>query len=139
MSEESLSGSCLCGEVVYAVTGKVLNFFQCYCGRCRKATGSAHASNVLVSEATLTFTRGENLVRHFKLPDARFFTNAFCGNCGSRLPNYSPERGFAVVVAGSLDGDVALRPNARIFTESAADWTSEGDNIPSFATYPPRD
>ena len=139
MSEMTLKGSCLCGEVAFEASGNAMNFFHCHCGRCRKATGSGHASNVLMSPATLRFTRGEDRVRRFKVPDAKFFTNVFCENCGSRLPNYSEERGFAVIVAGSLDDDIDLRPNGRIFTGSAASWSCGGDDIPAFDTYPPRD
>ena len=45
-------GSCLCGEVRFEVTGDFERFFLCHCGRCRKDTGSAHAANLAVYEAS---------------------------------------------------------------------------------------
>ena len=45
-----LSGSCLCGTVSYEISGEQAKFFHCHCQRCRKATGTGHASNVLIMQ-----------------------------------------------------------------------------------------
>jgi len=41
--------SCLCGGVRYEVTGELGPVALCHCGMCRKATGSAFASNASVA------------------------------------------------------------------------------------------
>lgn len=138
MSELSLHGSCLCGSVTYEVNGSALNFFHCHCERCRKATGTGHASNIIMSPAKVKYLSGEDLVRKYKVPDARFFTNTFCEACGSRLPGFSAERKVAVIPAGSLDSDPGLLPDARIFADSAASWSCDTNELPTFDTYPPR-
>lgn len=135
----TLSGSCLCGAVEYTVNGDIQSFFHCHCQRCRKASGTGHASNVILASATLTWNSGEDLVRRFKVADARVFENVFCSVCGGRIPRHSAESSYAVVPAGSLDEAPELEVNARIFTGSSAAWSCTGDTLPAFEKYPPRD
>lgn len=44
--EQRVKGSCLCGRVTFVVSGPFEAFHWCHCSRCRKDTGSAHASNI---------------------------------------------------------------------------------------------
>ena len=61
MTDTKLTGSCLCGSVKYELEGKAERFYHCHCSRCRKATGTGHASNLLVTPlASLTWTEGES-------------------------------------------------------------------------------
>src|SRR6202034_265236 len=46
MAESTVKGSCLCGAVKYEVTGEPKRFYHCHCSRCRKVTGTGHASNM---------------------------------------------------------------------------------------------
>ena len=50
-----LTGSCLCGRVRYRVTGKLGPVGLCPCADCRKANGSAFASNAPVQARYLAF------------------------------------------------------------------------------------
>src|SRR5215472_11957081 len=47
--ERLIGGSCLCGEVAFEFDGPVLEFELDHCSRCRKATGSAFASELQVT------------------------------------------------------------------------------------------
>jgi hypothetical protein len=49
MPENRVTGSCLCGEVSYAIKGNMGIFQYCNCSRCRKFSGSAFASNLFVA------------------------------------------------------------------------------------------
>ena len=51
MTQATLTGSCLCGAVKYAATGVATRFLHCHCSRCRKATGTGHASNLFLQPA----------------------------------------------------------------------------------------
>lgn len=52
MSEEKrYSGSCLCGGLRYEVQGEIGELLQCHCQRCRKANGTAFATNALIQKA----------------------------------------------------------------------------------------
>src|SRR5262249_33599260 len=42
-------GSCLCGGVTFVVEGEPLRVQNCHCQRCRKARGTAHASNLFTT------------------------------------------------------------------------------------------
>jgi len=99
MSNTTLKGSCLCGAVKYEVTGEAKRFYHCHCTRCRKASGTGHASNLFLQPGTLKWLSGEDQVRAFKVPEAKRFTNTFCTACGGRLPRQPKDTDVVVVPA----------------------------------------
>ena len=137
MGDIALSGSCLCGSVVYELRGDARRFYHCHCERCRKASGTAHASNIILQLQSITWTAGESLTRSYKLPEAERFTSVFCKTCGAPLPRVY-DGGIAVVPAGSLDHEPGIEPQARIFAGSRAEWSCGGDALPCHDTYPER-
>ncbi len=136
MSEINMSGSCLCGSVTYSAKGKANQFWHCHCSRCRKATGTGHASNILMKPESFEWTAGEDLLKRFKVPDAKFFYTVFCSVCGSPMPRVAPDLRIAVVPAGSVDGDPGVRPNGRIYQDSRVAWSCATEELPLFETYP---
>ena len=78
MSAGVVNGSCLCGQVAFAVEGDFLFFHYCHCSRCRKATGSAHSANLFVKRELFRWTRGEESVRRYLLATAQYFCTGFC-------------------------------------------------------------
>ena len=137
MSVIRLSGSCLCGSVAYELKGDARRFFHCHCERCRKASGAAHASNIIMKLHAISWTAGEQLTRRYKVPEAERFAVVFCTECGSPMPRVSPDGQIVVVPAGSLDHEPDIEPQARIFSDSRAGWSCSGDDLPDHATYPP--
>jgi hypothetical protein len=138
VSTISLKGGCLCGAVRYEVTGEAKRFYHCHCSRCRRATGTGHASNLFLQPATLSWLRGQEQVRTFKVPEAVRFTNQFCGTCGGRLPRrFSQDSDAVIIPAGSLDDETPILPQARIFTASRASWSCFGDGLTSHEGGPP--
>ncbi|MDH5711192.1 MAG: GFA family protein [Gammaproteobacteria bacterium] len=139
MSELKLEGSCLCGEVAYSVQYNISEqtprFYHCHCKRCRKASGTGHASLIIIGHCSLQWLKGEALLSRYKVPEAERFATCFCKKCGSALPRYDEQTGRAVIPAGSLDHDIDLRPQARIFWDSRTEWSCS-DNIPAYAEYP---
>jgi len=105
--------------------------------RCRKATGGAHASNIILKLENITWIAGEQLLRRYKVPEAERFATVFCTVCGSLMPRVSPDGQVAVVPAGTLDHEPGIAPQARIFCGSRAEWSCDGDRLPSYAGYPP--
>ena len=138
MSQIILKGRCLCGAVKYEVAGEAKRFYHCHCSRCRKATGTGHASNLFLQPATLKWRSGEENIRAFKLPEAKRFTNQFCEICGGRLPRQPGGTDTVVLPAGSLDDETPIRPQARIFTDSRASWSCCGDEVPTYPGSPPQ-
>jgi hypothetical protein len=128
--------SCLCGGVTFVLEGVPLRAHNCHCGRCRKARSAAHASNLFTTADGVRFTRGEDLLTSYKLPDAQHFTQVFCRTCGSAMPRVDHNRGISVVPMGAFDDDPGIRPQNHIFVDSKAPWYEIPDSLPRFPEYP---
>lgn len=133
---ETFAGSCLCGAVTFEVTGPFESFHLCHCSRCRKATATAHASNLFTSPGNIRWLSGEDLVRRFDLPSAQRFARAFCSVCGSGMPYVNRPGTMLVVPAGSLDDDPGIVPDDRIFYRDRAPWHDAAQTVPAFDEYP---
>ena len=138
MSESTFSGSCLCGSVAYEIKGEVWRFYHCHCERCRKSSGTGHASNILIrNPSSVSWTAGESLLTWYKVPEAKRFATNFCSVCGSLMPRVAPDMSFVAIPAGTLDHELSITPQARIFGGSRATWSCDGTEIPTFDEYPP--
>jgi len=135
MTPPTFRGSCLCGAVQYEISGDPQRFYHCHCARCRKSTGTGHASNLLFKPGTLKWLKGEELIKAYKVPEAKRFARHFCPACGGQVPRYVKETDFIVVPAGSLDNEPTIKPQARIFWDSRASWSCSGDGLPVFPEY----
>ena len=115
MSGETTRGSCLCAKVSYEITGNMGVFQYCHCSRCRKFTGSAHASNLFVAPGDFSWLSGEELVGRYDPADTKYFATCFCKNCGSSLPWLSKSEKVVVIPAGTgapvviVTGDVFVK------------------------------
>jgi len=78
------------------------------------------------------FTRGEDQLAEWKVPDAQFFTQVFCRTCGSPMPRVDASRGFVVIAMGALDADPGVRPQNHIFVDSKAPWFEITDDLPQY-------
>jgi hypothetical protein len=137
MTQANVNGSCLCGAVKYEISGDVLRFYHCHCQRCRKATGTGHASNLLVTPVTsITWLQGEELLSKYKVPEAERFYNCFCNKCGSPMPRVVPELDAVLIPAGSLDNNPPIEPQGHIFWDSKAEWSCGAGGKPHYAEYP---
>lgn len=134
MSETTLAGHCLCGDVQYEVSGTPMRFVHCHCERCRRATGTGHATNLLLQSDGIDWKGTESRVKRFRLPEAERFGTAFCSNCGSLLPRAGKD--MVVVPAGTLDTVPEIRPQGRIFWDSRAEWSCSEDGLPTYSEYP---
>jgi hypothetical protein len=136
VSSYSVTGSCLCKKVSYQITGNLGIFQYCNCSRCRKFTGSAFASNLLVSPKDFEWIQGEEYVGRFELAEAKHFATSFCTQCGSSLP-WLAQSGKAVVIpAGTLDDDPGIRPSQSIFCASRAVWYTDPNTLPEHDVLP---
>jgi len=134
LAKETLTGSCLCGDVRYTATGEAKYFFHCHCSRCRKASGTGHASNLFL-KGSITWESGQEHICTFKVAEAERFTNTFCGSCGGRVPRFIEEHGVVFIPAGSLDTEPEMWPQARIFSGSRAAWSCGAGELPEFHEY----
>ena len=80
----------------------------------------------------MRFLKGEDLLVHYKVPEAEFFVQSFCGVCGSAMPSLGKDRGIAVIPFGSLDDDPGRSAEHHIFAGSKAHWYEIADDMPQF-------
>jgi len=130
------TGSCLCGEVKFEIIGEAKRFLYCHCSRCRKSTGSAHASNLFIDAKGINWLSGEANHKTYKVPDAERYARTFCNNCGGLLPVYVAARGMVMIPAGTLDTEPNFKPQARIFEGSRAEWSYDDHDMPCHEEYP---
>ena len=131
-------GSCACGKMRFELDGRPFRMHHCHCGRCQRARGGAHATNVLYKIEALRYTDGEDLLVDFNLPGAEFFGTSFCRECGGAMPRRSSVRGAVVVPIGALDTHPEIHPLAHQYVESKAPWYDIADGVPQFAQAPPK-
>ena len=129
-------GGCLCGTVRFEIIGPIKNIVYCHCSQCRKAQGSAFATNGIVVATDFKITQGEsNLTAYQSSEDQAKF---FCKTCGSPIISKrlsSPDQ--VRVRLGTIESDIAERPMAHIFTTSKAHWETICGELPQYEAYEP--
>ena len=128
-------GSCLCGAVSYEITGELGDAYFCHCQRCRKASGSAYASNARIQPDQFKLLSGAEVLQTY-LNEQTGLMRKFCGNCGSPIVSERTSPAVLAIRLGSLDTPLAKGPKAHIFVASKAQWDHIGDELPQFAERP---
>lgn len=126
------SGGCLCGAVRFTVSGPFQRFALCYCSRCRKATGSAHASNLFTEAGNVEWLAGRDLLRRHELEGAERFSRTFCTTCGSPVPCVSRDGRRLLVPAGCLDEGPGIPPGFRIYLADRPAWAADMEAVQGF-------
>ena len=130
-----MGGTCLCGVVAFEFDGPVSEFALDHCSRCRKATGSAFASELVVASDSFRWLRGRAGIRVYQAPIVRSppaYERWFCASCGGPVPR--EVAGMVLIPAGLLDVDPDVRPMRHIFVRAKACWFEILDNLPQFQT-----
>ena len=130
-----LRGSCLCGAIRYEVEGGLGPIVCCHCSMCRKASGTAFATNAPVEAARFRLVRGEDALRAYASSPGK--RRCFCSICGS--PMYSQRDGDPLIRLriGTLETRISGRPTAHIFAGSRAEWFDIRDGLPQHAELEP--
>jgi hypothetical protein len=122
-----LRGSCMCGKVRYELRGPPRVVYYCHCGKCRKQSGSAFATNVIVLKEHLVFTAGEEAISRWNSSPGKH--RYFCSGCGSPLYSHGENRKHIVSVrCGTLEA--ARCPRLRLHAHRA-NWNEIRDACPS--------
>lgn len=136
MSEPAIRGGCLCGTVTFEVDPPFQKMLHCHCSRCRKGTGTGHATNIFTAPCQLRWLSGEESITRYELPTAVRFGKWFCNRCGSPLPRLTRDGRAIVIPAGSLDDVPPITPTGRIFWASRAPWSCGDGGLPTHAEQP---
>ena len=131
-----IMGSCLCGDVRYEIDGPIHDIVFCHCSKCRKAQGSAFASNANVDASHFKFISGESKLSSYESSPGQ--TKYFCGRCGSPIMSLSKDSPqYVRIRLGSLEADITERPMCHIFTGSKANWETIAGDLPQYKEYEP--
>ena len=130
------SGSCLCGAVQFEIKGPISQIVHCHCSQCRKAQGSAFATNGIVASRDFKILSGEDqLTAYESTPGQKKY---FCKICGSPIMSKSESKMDQVRIRlGTISSDVTERPMAHIFTTSKANWEDICGDLPQYESYEP--
>jgi hypothetical protein len=124
-----MTGSCLCGGVRYEVTGELGPVALCHCGMCRKASGTAFASNASVAREAFRIVRGSELIQRYESSPGHW--RCFCRICGSPLFAEVAEMPDLVRLRlGLLDDDPGARPAYHWAVNWKAPWWEIRDELP---------
>jgi len=125
-----VKGSCLCKRVQYELDLPFDSFVHCHCSRCRKASGTAHATTEVVRPQAFRWIAGERDLLRYDLPEARSFATSFCRHCGAPMPHATRSGREVIVPAGSLDDDPGCQPDRHVEFASRASWFSFRNDLP---------
>jgi hypothetical protein len=128
MTDQTLSGGCLCGGVRFELTAAPLTAGYCHCTRCQRRTGTASSAQARVEERAFRLLCGEQLVKGWR-PPAGGMEKCFCSECGAHLFSRNPDdHGQMSIRLGAFDGDPGIRPSWRAYVAYAAPWESLPDD-----------
>ena len=135
---QPIRGSCLCGRVVFEITGDFRRANYCHCSRCRKHSGGAALAQGRIAREHFRLLSGAEAIFTFTPPNG--MAKAFCSRCGSSLFGGTwPDGPEVSVRLGVLDGDPRIRPQYHSFIGSKAEWEDlPQDGLPRFHGRPPR-
>lgn len=103
--------------------------YYCHCSMCRKAGGSAFATNMLVPSDDFVLISGKDCIKGYESSPNEY--RYFCSGCGSPIYGQAQVReGLVSVRCGTLDDDPVIRPSAHYFSKSKAPWDEISDNLP---------
>lgn len=129
-------GGCLCGKIHFEITGPIENIIYCHCSQCRKAQGSAFATNGNVNIKNFKFVSGEDALTGYESSPGQ--TKFFCAICGSPIISKNVSKPDKVRVrVGVIESDITERPIAHIFVSSKAVWDDIEGYLPQFDSYEP--
>ena len=125
------TGSCLCGAVRYEVAGELAPIQLCHCSMCRRASGTAFASNLPVRAADFRIVAGEASLKSYESKPGK--ERLFCAECGSPIISRSAgDPGMVRVRVGTLNEPVGARLAFHFHTASKAGWAPITDDLPQY-------
>jgi len=129
-----ITGSCLCRGIRFEVTAELGPIAQCHCEDCRKANGTAYATNSPVARSGFRFVCGEELLLRYQSTPGKH--RCFCSRCGSPIFSiFDRDPDTYRLRVGSFDGDPGLRPAVHGWVSDRARWERlPDDGLPRFAT-----
>jgi hypothetical protein len=128
MSEQTVRGRCLCGDIRYEYRGDPVATLHCHCESCRRHTSSPVATFVCVAKASFRFISGTPTV-YASSPGVR---RMHCGRCGSPIAYESDRHEQIDLYAGTLDDPGAVASTCHVHVAEQLPWFEMVDDLPRY-------
>ena len=114
------TGSCLCGNVDYLVTGELRDVVACHCGQCRKSSGN-YVTAAAANNSDLDINDRGSLTWYQSSDQAK---RGFCNQCGGNLFWKPENRNYTSIMAGTVNLPTKLKITRHIYVADASDYHS---------------
>lgn len=129
MTEQTVRGRCLCGDIRYEYRGDPVATVHCHCESCRRHTSAPIATFVCVAKASFRFISGTPTV-YVSSPGVR---RSHCGRCGSPIAYESGRHPEQIhLYAGTLDDPAAAAPTFHVHVAEQLPWFDTLDDLPRY-------
>jgi hypothetical protein len=129
-------GGCLCGALRYEAQGEPTSQGYCFCGDCRRASGSGFIPFLSFpsSQIRISGESQHSIARSVRGTDA---VRNRCAKCGSLVfGGVGGRNSWHTVYAGSLDEPSMFRPQIALFVRDKPDWVLVPPDVKSYQTLP---
>jgi hypothetical protein len=98
----------------------------CHCTDCKKITGSAYSTNIVIPSAGFEITSGKPKSWKKQADSGESIETFFCGDCGTTMwretPTFGDNKAFKVGVLDTLDGFNGAKPDLELYAPQRASW-----------------
>lgn len=120
------AGGCACGNIRISFDSEPSAKALCHCSDCKKISGSAYSTNIIIPNAGFNITSGTPKTWSKKADSGAEITTSFCGDCGTNMWRTTPTFGEnRVLKVGILDGLDALndaKPEVELYAPERVSW-----------------
>jgi hypothetical protein len=114
-----MEGGCFCGALRYRIDDGDYPAGHCHCSMCRRTSGAAFVSWLVVAKDRFTYTSGEPRLLESSEHGKRYF----CDRCGTPVTCVVDSHPDNVdVTVGSLDTPDVIKPRFEIHTDTKLSW-----------------
>lgn len=129
-------GSCLCGSIQFELHGGITDPIYCHCSLCRKASGSAFATNGYVNKTDLKLTDEKATLTYYESNVGK--RKYFCSACGAPIYSSNSAKPSKVRIRlGAIDSDIIERPISHNFVTSKGNWEELEAKLPMYDEHEP--
>ena len=119
MSEDEMTGGCLCGAVRFRAKAAPLHSTVCYCQYCRRAFGAQSVAWLTFKSSDFGHDKGEPATYE----SSPGVTRTFCPSCGTSLTYSHVDRPDDIDVAtAAFDDPGAHPPEGIVFPSRKVAW-----------------
>jgi hypothetical protein len=121
--------------VHWSYDAPLTTMLHCHCSVCRKHHGTLFATCVTGPLSTFRWRGGTEKISSWQ-SSARE-RRSFCSVCGSKVARVEHDSQRVFMPAGTLEGELGIRPQMHFFVGSKPAWHTLTDGLPRHDAYPP--